>query len=150
MDEVRTVLGNDYTKIVYDTIWKTFKDHHEEILRVRNAIPAATNVVDQMVEANESIHDDSASEHIVAEEIEPQAGTRVRIQAQTQAHVCERCLLLEKNLALSLQINRMLLQEYRFVVPGLMESTMLLVDSLEVPSLPSLPSLSSLSSPPSL
>ena len=143
MDEVKTVIGGDYAKNVYDTIWKTFKDHHEEILRVRNSVPIG-NVVDQMVEANESIHDDSVSENIVAEEIEPQAELRPR--GRVPAHVCERCLALEKNLNLSLQINRTLLQEYRFVVPGLMESTTLLVDSLAVPSLPSLSSLSSPSS----
>ena len=134
MDEIKNVIGGDYAKTVYDTIWKTFKDHHEEILRARNAVPV-TNVVDQMVEANESIHDDSGSEeheqNIVAEEIEPQNGLwvreKVREKAREKANVCERCLALEKNLNLSIQINRTLLQEYRFIVPGLMESATLSV-----------------------
>ena len=148
MDEVKNVIGGDYAKTVYDTIWKTFKDHHEEILRMRNTVPV-TNVVDQMVEANESIHDDSGSEeqNIVAEEIEPQnelgAREKVREKVREKATVCERCLALEKNLNLSIQINRTLLQEYRFIVPGLIESATLLVDSLVLPPLPSLPSSSS-------
>jgi len=57
LSSVRTALGEEYVDGVYDVVWNTYKKHAEAILLNRNKSHVASNVVEQLVEANELLTD---------------------------------------------------------------------------------------------